>query len=67
MRRPASSSSEPLPLTPFRPPEKAGFGITGGEAGIPDLQAGRAQLLAGNYVSFILSKMIQREPGLINR
>jgi NitT/TauT family transport system substrate-binding protein len=31
--------------------------ITGGEAGIPDLQAGRAQLVGGNYVSFILAQM----------
>jgi NitT/TauT family transport system substrate-binding protein len=31
--------------------------ITGGEAGIPDLQTGRAQLVAGNYVSFILAQM----------
>jgi NitT/TauT family transport system substrate-binding protein len=31
--------------------------ITGGEAGIPDLQAGSAQLVAGNYVSFILAQM----------
>ena len=31
--------------------------ITGGEAGIPNLQAGRAQLVAGNYVSFILAQM----------
>jgi NitT/TauT family transport system substrate-binding protein len=31
--------------------------ITGGEAGIPDLQAGRAQLVAGNYVSFILAQL----------
>jgi NitT/TauT family transport system substrate-binding protein len=31
--------------------------ITGGEAGIPDLQNGRAQLVAGNYVSFILAQM----------
>ncbi|MGH3250688.1 MAG: ABC transporter substrate-binding protein, partial [Trebonia sp.] len=31
--------------------------ITGGEVGIPDLQAGRAQLVAGNYVSFILAQM----------
>jgi NitT/TauT family transport system substrate-binding protein len=31
--------------------------ITGGEAGIPDLQEGRAQLVAGNYVSFILAQM----------
>ncbi len=31
--------------------------ITAGEAGIPDLQTGRAQLVAGNYVSFILAQM----------
>jgi len=31
--------------------------ITGGEAGIPNLQQGRAQLVAGNYVSFILAQM----------
>jgi NitT/TauT family transport system substrate-binding protein len=31
--------------------------ITGGEAGIPDLQFGRADLVAGNYVSFILAQM----------
>ncbi|MGH3267023.1 MAG: ABC transporter substrate-binding protein [Trebonia sp.] len=31
--------------------------ITGGEAGIPDLQTGRAQLVGGNYVSFILAQM----------
>jgi NitT/TauT family transport system substrate-binding protein len=31
--------------------------ITGGEAGIPDLQAGRANLVAGNYVSFILAQL----------
>ena len=31
--------------------------VTGGEAGIPDLQAGRADLVAGNYVSFILAQM----------
>ena len=31
--------------------------ITGGEAGIPDLQSGRADLVAGNYVSFILAQM----------
>lgn len=31
--------------------------ITGGEAGIPDLQTGRSQLVAGNYVSFILAQM----------
>ena len=31
--------------------------ITGGEAGIPDLQTGHAQLVAGNYVSFILAQI----------
>ena len=31
--------------------------ITGGESSIPDLQTGRAQLVAGNYVSFILAQM----------
>jgi NitT/TauT family transport system substrate-binding protein len=31
--------------------------ITGGEAGIPDLQNDRAQLVAGNYVSFILAQI----------
>jgi NitT/TauT family transport system substrate-binding protein len=31
--------------------------IAGGEVGIPDLQTGRAQLVAGNYVSFILAQM----------
>jgi len=31
--------------------------VTGGETGIPDLQSGRAQLVAGNYVSFILAQM----------
>jgi NitT/TauT family transport system substrate-binding protein len=31
--------------------------ITGAEAAIPDLQSGRAQLVAGNYVSFILAQM----------
>jgi len=31
--------------------------ITGGEAGIPDLQSGRADLVGGNYVSFILAQM----------
>jgi ABC-type nitrate/sulfonate/bicarbonate transport system substrate-binding protein len=31
--------------------------ITGGEAGIPDLQSGKADLVAGNYVSFILAQM----------
>lgn len=31
--------------------------ITGGEAGIPDLQKGRAELVGGNYVSFILAQL----------
>lgn len=31
--------------------------VTGGETAIPDLQSGRAQLVAGNYVSFILAQM----------
>jgi NitT/TauT family transport system substrate-binding protein len=31
--------------------------ITGGEAGIPDLQSGKADLVAGNFVSFILAQM----------
>jgi NitT/TauT family transport system substrate-binding protein len=31
--------------------------ITGGEVGLPDLQKGRAQLVAGNYVSFILAQI----------
>jgi NitT/TauT family transport system substrate-binding protein len=31
--------------------------ITGAETGIPDLQSGRAQLVAGNYVPFIMAQM----------
>jgi NitT/TauT family transport system substrate-binding protein len=31
--------------------------ITGAEIAIPDLQQGRAQLVAGNYVSFILAQL----------
>src|SRR5947209_365764 len=31
--------------------------ISGGEAGIPDLQSGKAQLVAGNYVAFILAQL----------
>jgi NitT/TauT family transport system substrate-binding protein len=31
--------------------------ITGAERAIPDLQTGRAQLVAGNYVSFILAQL----------
>jgi NitT/TauT family transport system substrate-binding protein len=37
--------------------------ITGGEAGSPDLQSGRADLVAGNYVSFILAQMAGRFGG----
>jgi NitT/TauT family transport system substrate-binding protein len=31
--------------------------VTGGEAAIPDLQSGGVQLVAGNYVSFVLAQM----------
>lgn len=31
--------------------------IAGAESGIPDLQSGRAQLVAGNYVPFIMTQM----------
>jgi NitT/TauT family transport system substrate-binding protein len=31
--------------------------IAGAETGIPDLQSGRAQLVAGNYVPFIMAEM----------
>src|ERR1700722_1255502 len=31
--------------------------ITGAQTGIPDLQSGRAELVAGNYVPFILAQM----------
>lgn len=31
--------------------------ITGGEEGIPDLQSGKAQLVGGNYVSFVLAQV----------
>jgi NitT/TauT family transport system substrate-binding protein len=37
--------------------------ITGGEAGIPDLQSGRAQLVSGNYVSFVLAQIAGRSNG----
>jgi NitT/TauT family transport system substrate-binding protein len=37
--------------------------ITGGEAGIPDLQSGEADLVAGNYVSFILAQMAGKFDG----
>jgi len=37
--------------------------ITGGEAGIPDLQSGRADLVAGNYVSFILAQQAGKFDG----
>jgi NitT/TauT family transport system substrate-binding protein len=31
--------------------------VTGGEAGIPDLQDGKAQLVGGNYVSFVQAQI----------
>src|SRR5689334_21827700 len=31
--------------------------ITGAEAGLPELQSGRAQLVAGNYVPFIKAQL----------
>jgi NitT/TauT family transport system substrate-binding protein len=31
--------------------------ITGGEEGIPDLQSGKAQIVGGNYVSFVLAQI----------
>jgi NitT/TauT family transport system substrate-binding protein len=34
--------------------------VTGGEAAIPDLQSGSAQLVAGNYVSFIIAQIRKR-------
>jgi hypothetical protein len=34
--------------------------IAGGEAGIPDLPTGRAQLVAGNYVSFIQAQIADK-------
>src|SRR5579859_2953657 len=37
--------------------------ITGGEAGIPDLQSGHADLVGGNYVSFILAQMAGKFDG----
>src|SRR5450756_650138 len=37
--------------------------ITGGEAGIPDLQTGRADLVGGNYVSFLLAQMAGKFDG----
>jgi NitT/TauT family transport system substrate-binding protein len=37
--------------------------VTGGETGIPDLQSGRADLVAGNYVSFILAQMAGKFEG----
>jgi hypothetical protein len=36
---------------------------TGGEAGIPDLQARRADVVAGNYVSFILAQLAGKFDG----
>jgi NitT/TauT family transport system substrate-binding protein len=37
--------------------------ITGGEEGIPDLQSGKAQLVGGNYVSFVLAQLAGRADG----
>jgi NitT/TauT family transport system substrate-binding protein len=37
--------------------------ITGGEAGISDLQSGKAQLVAGNYVSFVLAQIAGQYDG----
>jgi NitT/TauT family transport system substrate-binding protein len=37
--------------------------VTGGEAAIPDLQSGSAQLVAGNYVSFIIAQIRKRFDG----
>jgi ABC-type nitrate/sulfonate/bicarbonate transport system substrate-binding protein len=37
--------------------------ITGGEEGIPDLQSGKAQLVCGNYVSFVLAQVAGRANG----
>lgn len=37
--------------------------ITGGEAGIPDLQSGKAQLVGGNYVSFVLAQVARQSDG----
>src|ERR1700678_1533281 len=37
--------------------------ITGGEAGIPDLQSGKADLVAGNYVSFTRAQMAGKFDG----
>lgn len=42
--------------------------IAGAESGIPDLQSGRAQLVAGNYVPFILAQLagsFDRKPASI--
>jgi NitT/TauT family transport system substrate-binding protein len=37
--------------------------VTGGEAAIPDLQSGAAQLVEGNYVSFIIAQIQKRFNG----
>lgn len=37
--------------------------VTGGETGIPDLQSGKAQLVGGNYVSFVLAQIAGRFGG----
>jgi NitT/TauT family transport system substrate-binding protein len=37
--------------------------VTGGEAGIPDLQDGKAQIVGGNYVSFVQAQIAGRFRG----
>jgi NitT/TauT family transport system substrate-binding protein len=37
--------------------------ITGGEEGIPDLQSGKAQLVGGNYISFVLAQIAGQANG----
>jgi NitT/TauT family transport system substrate-binding protein len=37
--------------------------ITGGEAGISDLQSGKAQIVGGNYVSFVLAQIAGQYDG----
>lgn len=37
--------------------------VTGGEEAIPDLQSGKAQLVGGNYVSFVLAQIAGRANG----
>ncbi|MBO0802075.1 MAG: ABC transporter substrate-binding protein [Nocardiopsaceae bacterium] len=37
--------------------------ITGGEEAIPDIQSGKAQIVGGNYVSFVLAEVAGRANG----